>query len=127
MDMSVVRSMPISPLYTQCCHWIINTFHKARIETDLGSKLYAIFRQAELPGPQIAIGAIIGGGPDVPGYEYATQVIRTILPIAEQFGITTAEEVELDTLTDRIRDEVIANGGVVISPSMIGALANKPS
>jgi hypothetical protein len=126
MDMSVVRSVPISPLYTQCCQWIINTFHRARIETDLGSKLYATFRKAELPGPQMAIGAIIGGGPEALGYEYVTQVIRTLLPLAEQFGITTAAEVELDTLTNRIRNEVVANKGIVISPSMVGAWARKP-
>jgi ubiquinone/menaquinone biosynthesis C-methylase UbiE len=33
----------------------------------------------------------------------------------------TAEQVEIDTLAQRIRDEVVAGGGVVVPPPLIGA------
>jgi hypothetical protein len=125
MDMSIARSVPESPLYDQCCHWILSTFQSAKVETDFGSKLYSIYKQAGLPGPEMSMAARIGGGPDAPGYEYATNVLRSLIPMAEKFGVTTAEEAALDTLTNRIRNEVIENEGVVISPAMIGAWAIK--
>lgn len=126
MDMSIVRSVPESPLYDQCCDWILSTFRSAKVQTDFGYKLYSIYLNAGLPGPEMSMGARIGGGPDAPGYEYATNVLRSLLPMSEKFGITNAEEVKLDTLTDRIRQEVVSNGGVVVSPAMVGAWARKP-
>jgi hypothetical protein len=65
-------------------------------------------------------------GPEAPGYEYLTYISRSLLPVAEKFGVTTAEEVQIDTLSNRIRNEVIANDGVIVSPAMIGAWAIKP-
>lgn len=127
MDMSVVRSVPESPLYTQCCRWILSTFSKADVATDFGSRIYSIFRQAGLPGPEMTFGARIGGGPDAPGYEYARSVIQSLLPMAVKFGVTTAEEVDLDTLTERMRAEVTASDGIVISPALISAWTNKPT
>jgi SAM-dependent methyltransferase len=127
MDMSNARSVPVSPLYDQCGDWILSTFEAAGVETDFGAKLFSIFKQAGLPDPEMSMGARIGGGPDTPGYEYATNVLRSLLPMAEKFGIATAEDMALDTLTDRVRNEVVANGGVVISPAMIGAWTRKPS
>jgi ubiquinone/menaquinone biosynthesis C-methylase UbiE len=121
MDMSIVKSVPESPSYDQCCNWILSTFKSAQIQTDFGPKLYSIYLNAGLPSPKMSMGARIGGGPDAPGYEYATNVLRSLLPMSEKFGVTNAEEVKLDTLTDRIKQEVISNKGVVISPAMVGA------
>jgi hypothetical protein len=41
----------------------------------------------------------------------------------ERLGIATAAEVEVESLGHRIRDEILANNGIVISPSLIGAWA----
>jgi hypothetical protein len=69
--------------------------------------------------------ALIGGGPDSPAYELVTDVIRSLLPVMEQLKITTATEVDLSSLAQRMRDEVVASKGVVLSPGLIGAWSRK--
>jgi hypothetical protein len=44
----------------------------------------------------------------------------------ERFGIATAAEVEIDSLAQRIRDEVLAEDSVVVAPLLIGAWARHP-
>jgi hypothetical protein len=51
------------------------------------------------------------------------EIVRSLLPAMERLGIATAAEVEAESLGLRIRDEVVANNGIVISPSLIGAWA----
>ena len=69
----------------------------------------------------MTLGARIGGGAEMPGYEYTAQTVRSLLPMIERLGVATAQEVDIETLADRLRDEVVAGGGVMISPAMIGA------
>jgi SAM-dependent methyltransferase len=125
MNMSAARAAPESPLYLKCGHWIMTTFQRARLEIDMGLKLFTTFREAGLPGPQMMLGARIGGGADMPGYEYTAQTVRSLLPMMESLGVATAQEVDIETLADRLRDEVVAGGGVIISPAMIGAWTRK--
>jgi len=44
----------------------------------------------------------------------------------EERKIATAAEVDIPTLAQRMRDEVVAGGGVVLSPGLIGAWSRKP-
>ena len=76
---------------------------------------------AGLPGPQLRVDAAIGGGPDWPGYGYLAGTVRSLLPFLEQIGAVTAAEVDIDTLEDRLRDEVVAVNGIQILPSLFGA------
>jgi len=55
------------------------------------------------------------------------EIVRSLLPAMERLGIATVVEVEVESLALRIRDEVIANNGIVISPSLIGAWARYES
>ena len=56
-------------------------------------------------------------------YEMLPEIVRSLLPIMKRLGIATAAEVEVESLALRIREEVGANDGIVISPSLIGACA----
>ncbi len=49
-----------------------------------------------------------------------------LVPIMERLGITTAAELQGDTLAERLQDELRAANGIVISPPMIGAWARVP-
>lgn len=72
------------------------------------------------------LGARIEGGPNSPGYEYVAQTVRSVLPMMQQFGIAKAEEVQIETLAQRLRDEVTSGGGVIVIPPLVGAWAHKP-
>lgn len=126
MDMSTARAVPPTPLASRGLRWIIDTFRRAGTETDMGSKLYGVFRRAGLPGPRMLQGARIEGGPDAYAYEYLAHVLRTLLPMAEKFGVTDAVEVQIDSFAARLRDEVVARDGVLQPPALVGAWARVP-
>ena len=69
--------------------------------------------------------AAIGGGPDCPAYEMAAEVVRSLLPVMEKLQIATATEVDISSLEQRMRDEVVAAKGVAFSPGLIGAWSRK--
>ncbi len=79
-----------------------------------------------LPAPQMIVTGRVDGGPDSPAYEVLTSTLRALLPAAEQYGIIKADEVQIDTLASRLRDEVVAGGGVILPPLLIGAWTTKP-
>lgn len=126
MDMSTARSVPESPLCAQGMHWIRETFTRAGVETDMGSKLFSTFRRAGLPGPQMLLSARFEGGPDSFAYQYLAEVLRTLLPLAERFGVASADAIGIDTLAARLRDEIVALDGVIQPPAFIGAWARVP-
>jgi hypothetical protein len=68
----------------------------------------------------------VGGGPGWGGHEFAAQTVRTLLPLLERFGIVSAEEVGIETLAERLREEMVSSGGVGKPPEMVSAWAQKP-
>jgi SAM-dependent methyltransferase len=126
MDMTAARSVPPVPLYQTVVHWIIETFRRGRVELDMGSRLFATFRQAGLPTPELLLRARIEGVPDSPAYAYLAHTLRSLLPIAEKLGVTTGAEVQIDTLADRLREEVVRADAVVVLPSLVGAWSRIP-
>lgn len=109
-DMSVgVCSCPPVALWDQVNHWIRETFRRGGVHYDIGARLYPLFRRAGLPGPAMRQDRLIGGGEAVrSAYELCTDMIRSLLPRMEQFGIATADEVRVDTLAERLERETIA-------------------
>jgi hypothetical protein len=70
--------------------------------------------------------SLIGGGPDCPIYELVAGVTRSLSPAMEKLKIATAMEVDISSLAQRIRDEVVAGRGVVVFPALIGSWSRKP-
>jgi ubiquinone/menaquinone biosynthesis C-methylase UbiE len=126
MDATGFRSLPYSPLFEKCAGWINETCRRGGIETQMGLKLHQAFVSAGLPAPQMILGARIEGGPNSPAYEYVVQTVRSLLPMMEQLGVAKAEEVQIETLAQRMRDEVTSGGGVIVIPPLVGAWARKP-
>ncbi len=88
----------------------------------MGMKLYGTFLAAGLPAPQLRYEAAIGAGPvgaDIA--EHHAWVVRTFLPLILQFEIATAEEIGVETLTERLREELASTGGVARMPSLVSA------
>ena len=87
----------------------------------MGLKLPAVFRQAGLPAPQLSLSAAIAAGADSPAYENLAEAVRSLLPRMEEFGIASPDEVEVDTLEERLRAEAQSLGGIMVYPATIGA------
>jgi ubiquinone/menaquinone biosynthesis C-methylase UbiE len=125
-DFSGSTSQPKAPIYDQCIEWINKAFQLAGIEMHMGLKLYSAYKAAGLPAPSLRLDASVGGGPDYLAYLVVAEVVRSLLPVMEKFSLATAAEVGIETLADRIRDEVVAGGGVVVTPPLVGAWSRKP-
>jgi SAM-dependent methyltransferase len=120
-DMANSRSLPPAPAYERHMRWIKQTLNATGARTQLGLELYSVYVAAGLPGPTMRMDALIGGGPDCPAYELVAEVTRSLLPVMEKLKIVTATEVDVSTLAQRLRDEVVAAKGAVLSPGLIGA------
>ena len=126
MDISGARSVPDLPLYNKCGEWIKATFERAKVDVQMGPKLSRTFRRAGLPEPQMKLSARIDGGPEWPGCEYVADIIASLLPMMERFGVATAVEVQIETLAERLKEEAKNGDGILISPSLVGAWTRKP-
>jgi hypothetical protein len=87
----------------------------------MGLKLFPAFRAAGLPGPELEPTRFVGGGPDFFAYSQGTMVVRSLLPLIVAHGIATADEIDIDTLEERIRAEAVAGGGIISMPMHVGA------
>jgi SAM-dependent methyltransferase len=126
-DTSNCRSLPNAPIFERAVGWIKQTLRSTGARVQLGLELYPVFLAARLPGPSMRMDALVGGGPESPAYDLVTEVIQSLLPVMEKLKIATAAEVGLATLAQRMRDEVVALQGVVLSPALIGAWSRKPA
>jgi SAM-dependent methyltransferase len=118
---------PEAPLLQRTGTLINETFRRAGTEMEMGLKLYPAFIAAGLPAPAMRAERPIGGGPDFPGYRWMAQITRSILPLMEQLGVANAEDIDVETLVERLREEVVGSGGVVAMPTLMGAWARKPT
>jgi SAM-dependent methyltransferase len=125
MDMANARSLPVAALFERSMTWIKQTLSATGARTRLGLELYPVFLAAGLPGPSMRVDALIGGGPQCPAYEIVADVVQSLLPVMEKLKIASAAEVETSTLAQRMRDEVVALKGVVVSAGFIGAWSRK--
>jgi len=74
-----------------------------------------------LPVPQLRYEAPIGVGPEWIGYEVLADTVRVLLPLIQKFDIITVEEIEIETLAQRLRDEIVGLGGVARFLSLVSA------
>lgn len=124
-DIANCRSLPLAPTYERNIGWIKQTLSATGARTQLGLELYQVFLEAGLPGPSMRMDALIGGGPDCRAYDLVADVIRSLLPAMEKLEIATATEVNISSLAQRLRDEVVARKGVVLSPGLIGSWSRR--
>ena len=127
MDIANCRSLPPAATFERSIGWIKQTLGATGARTEQGLEMYSVFLAAGLPGPSMRMDALIGGGPDSPAYELVAEVVKTLLPVMEKLQIATATEADIPSLAQRMRDEVVASKGVVLSPGLIGAWSQKLS
>ena len=89
----------------------------------MGLKLFTTFLQAGLQAPQLHRDAPVGGGPGWPGFAYLAETVRSLLPFLERLGAVRPDEVDVETLEDRLRAEVAGQDGIQLLPAIVGAWA----
>ena len=120
-------SLPKGTLWDQTGRRVIETFARAGTHIRMGRQLFAAFLAAGLPAPAMREEALVGGGADFAGYAWLADVARSLAPLTDKLGLASADELGLETLAARIRDDAVARGAVVWSPPLIGAWTRKPT
>lgn len=116
---------PFCETYVTAGTRVNQTFARAGIDGRTAMKLGQIFQRAGLPAPQMLAMARVERGPDSPIYDWIARVTRTVLPLMQQVGVATAEEVQVDTLADRMRREAVEKDCTLVTPPLVAAWAQK--
>jgi hypothetical protein len=120
------RTSPAVALWDRAWGWVVDTAARAGIPTEMGFSLRRVFLDAGLPEPALALESYVGGGPDSIAYAWMAESVRSMLPLIERFGVASADEVDIDTLAGRLRDEVLAVDAVGKSPDLVSAWVRLP-
>ncbi len=123
---ATVHSYPRSPLFEQVMAWQVEVIRAAGAHTDMGFRLREVFLRAGLPEPTLRLHALVGGGPDSLLYEYSSESLRSMMPLARELGIASLTEEDLDRLRSDLEAEVAGAGGVLVSPLVVAAWARLP-
>lgn len=121
MAMPAVRSIPDGPQFERCRNWILEIFERGGFEVDMGPKLHTAFLKAGLPPPEMIATGRVEAGPQSFAYDYVAETLRSLIPLMERLGIASAEELQVDTLADRLRAEATANSACIMPPPLVGA------
>jgi ubiquinone/menaquinone biosynthesis C-methylase UbiE len=127
LDYSGLRFSENLPLAARCLNWVSSALRATGADPEMGLKLYKTFIAAGLPRPSLCEEALIGGGENFRGYEMSAATVAMLQPAIEQLGLATREEIEIDTLASRLRDEVVAHNAVIVLPGVIGAWTQTPT
>ncbi len=121
-----VHSAPHSPTYHRILSWMIEIIRRAGAHPDMGLRLRQTFLAAGLPSPELWLQARVEGGRDAAIYRYMVESLRSMLPLARRLDIPMPSPDELARLESQWREEVVASGGVAISPMVVGAWGRLP-
>jgi len=112
---------PDTPLTNQLVDWGLEVFKRSGANIGMGFDLFKTFIDAGLPEPTLHLEAPMGCSESWPGIDYLAASFRSMQPLLEKFGIVTAEQLDVDTLAERIRVEITTTKRPLLLPPHIAA------
>ncbi len=122
----VPRAYPEMPLTFRTMELVRQFAVCAVPRPDIGLQLPRLMQDVGLPPPECRCDCVMDGGPYSPVYEWIAETVRTVLPGIVKFGFATAEEVDIDTLEQRLRQEAAETKAFVLAWPLVDAFARKP-
>jgi len=127
LDWDGARSSPPCPTYDRICRWLSRTIEAAGAQVRLGAKLASVFEAVGLPLPILRLESVIASGPAaIDAVHLVTDLVGTLLPSMERYGIATASEVGQEDLVHRILAEA-GSAGTLVGRAEVGAWSIKPA
>jgi ubiquinone/menaquinone biosynthesis C-methylase UbiE len=112
---------PETRLHRRIARLVTETFTRSGADVRMGIKLCQTFVAAGLPAPSLHMDILAGGGSRFEGYEMLAEIVRSVLPSMEKFGLATAQEIAIDSLAELLRAEVVETGATVLWISFVEA------
>jgi SAM-dependent methyltransferase len=121
----VLHGYPDLPLANRVLELAWEVFRRATPHGNIGMRLFQLFTEAGLAAPQCLAESPIGGGPESMFYDWVAETIRSVLPTMERLGLATAAEIDIDKLSQRLRQEAVSLRGCIVGATMVGAFARR--
>jgi len=127
VDSTVCRSWPAVPAFDEAARWLVEGLRSSGARPELGLEMHSLFVDCGLPSPRMRTDTLVSGEGNSPVYELLAEAVRSLVPTLEKLNITSAAQVQIESLADRMRGEVVAKRGVAMSYGLVGAWARKSS
>jgi ubiquinone/menaquinone biosynthesis C-methylase UbiE len=113
-------------LMSSVWEWAADAFRRAGAHIAMAPLLHRAFVECGLGEPEMSLHARLGCGRDWAGYRWAAELMRSLTPVLEKFGIVTADVLDVDTLAERLRDEALRTGFPFMVVPLVAAWGRKP-
>jgi ubiquinone/menaquinone biosynthesis C-methylase UbiE len=110
---------PQLPVWSAAVALMCESGRRAGVNVEMGFALHNVFQQAGLPAPKMYMVAPLGSDPDFTDWAY--DLIRTLLPKIQEFNLSMEPLGDVDTLRDRLRQEIASANAVVPVLPLVGA------
>jgi ubiquinone/menaquinone biosynthesis C-methylase UbiE len=107
---------PPVPLMQLCWKWILAASNSLMKRPAAATEMSASFKSAGLEHPMMFCEAVASRGPSTPLYSWIALTVRSLLPQILKIGASTAAEVEIETLEDRLQAAALEAQGTILSP-----------
>ena len=125
-DTAGVRSVPELPEVTRVVGWIVEALDRVGQGQRLGPRLPGLFAEAGLRDAR-SLGAQVYFAPGDPaGPPFFAGIVRSLLPAIVGTGVATEQEVEVETLEQRLADAQQRSGAALCPPTLVGCWGSVP-
>jgi len=111
------------PLWSKVLRTIHETFLRSGPNPELGLELYSFFQRAGLPAPTMHLDIPLGSDEIFTGI--MTDLLRSLLPLAETHGVQLDELGDFDSLSERVQAEIAGAGTVVSVVPLVNAWSRR--
>jgi len=125
----LMHSWPARPesLYGRTLYWVLETFRRAGVETNMGARLPLVFRDAGLGLAQAYVHCPLAAGAGHRAYTLFAHILESVLPLTESFGVGSSDEIDVATYAARLSGEMVADDSVACCAPVVGAWATTPA
>jgi SAM-dependent methyltransferase len=116
-----------SELIAATWDWTAEAFRRLGIPTAMAPVLCRAFPAVGLGEPHMTLHAPLGCRQDWPGFEVDAETFASMAPLLEQFGIVDAETLDVGTLADRYRREVLRTATPFLMLPLVTAWGRRPT
>lgn len=125
VDSSTCRSRPAVSAFDEAARWLHEALRGSGARPELGLEMHSLFLKSGFPAPEMRVDAVVSGAAESPVYRLLAEAIRSLVPTLQRLNIASPARVQIESLADRIRNEVVTKRAVVVSYGLVGAWARK--
>jgi ubiquinone/menaquinone biosynthesis C-methylase UbiE len=113
------------PLWSTAVSLLHEGGRRSGVNLEMGPALHKVFQEAGLPAPQMRLEMELGCDPDFT--RWTSDSLQSVLPQIQKLNLSLEALGDLDTLEERLQNEVALSNTVVPWIALVGAWCRTPS